>query len=79
MHCVHFAANHYTQKNYVAGIIYQYATTVINVQIVMLSREYEMSRLHDHKTGRVKQPEKKHEKTMEEIFAEISEKAGIKI
>jgi hypothetical protein len=38
-----------------------------------------MSRLHDHKTGRVKQPEKKPEKSMEEIIAEISEKARIKL
>jgi len=38
-----------------------------------------MSRLHDHKLGKVKQTEKKPEKSMDEIFKEISEKAGIKI
>jgi hypothetical protein len=38
-----------------------------------------MSRLHDHKTGKIEPKEKKPEKTMEEVFRDIAKKAGIKI
>ena len=38
MRYVHFAGNHYTQKNYVVGIIYRYVAIAINARTAMSGR-----------------------------------------
>ncbi len=38
-----------------------------------------MSRLHEHKKGKVYYKEEKSEKTTEEVFRDIAKKVGIKL